>query len=126
MIDEKIKYLIAVELENELKQAVTTHDGELKRSIKIIPTKKGLRISMLRYGEFVEFGSPPHAIPTSLNNPDSEPIRKWVRDKWGDENLIYALANHIKKYGTEPHPFVRTVFKQKLPRIIEKYAKESQ
>ena len=121
MIDKKKAYLIKVELEAALKAACPVHDAELRRSIKVEVTKEGFRVSMLKYGKYVEFGTPPHHIPTSKDNPDSAGLRKWVKDNWGDENLIYVLANHIKTHGTQPHPFVRNTLKKEFPKILRRY-----
>lgn len=121
MIDEKIAFLIKTDLENALKNECPVHDAELKKSIKVTPSKNGFKITMLGYGKYVEFGTPPHNIPTSKDNPDSESIRKWVKDKWGDEDLIYVLANHIRIYGTSPHPFIRNTLKKEFPKILRRY-----
>ena len=121
MIDKKTLFLIKNDLETALKTECPVHDAGLRHSIKVTPKENGVIITMLGYGQHVEFGTAPHAIPVSKDNPDSEQLRKWVKDKWGDENLIYVLANHIKRYGTRPHPFVRTVFKRELPKILKRY-----
>lgn len=121
IIDKQKAFLIKTELENALKNACPVHDADLRRSIQVIPKENGFEIKMQRYGEYVEFGSPPHNIPVSKDNPASEPIRKWVKDKWGDEDLIYAFANHVRKHGTSPHPFVRNTLKREFPKILRRY-----
>ena len=59
----------------------------------------------------VVHNSPPHKV-------DPEDLKKWCRDKWGDEDGAFALAKHIKKHGTKPHPFIRPILHQEFPKII--------
>ena len=48
---------IAVRIQSELVVTAPVDTGRLKNSIKVFPTKKGLEISMVDYGIFVEFGT---------------------------------------------------------------------
>jgi len=63
--------------------------------------------------KYVEYGTPPHMPPV-------DELKGWARRKWGDEKLAWALAMHIKKYGTRPFPFIRNTFSQDLPEILVK------
>ena len=96
---------IANDLQTELKIKAPVDTARLRQSIKVIVTNKGLLISMVNYGLFVEFGTPPHVI-----KPKSKKALKF-----GD--TIVKKVNHP---GTRPNPFIRTALKQKLPKIIEK------
>lgn len=94
------------EFVEKLKQFVPKHDGDLSKSISAdvfgTDSEVTLEVYMLSYWYYVEYGSAPHW--TSVDN-----LKKWAKDKLGDENLAYALQKHIAKYGTKPHPFVRKV-----------------
>ena len=48
---------IAIRIQNELVVTAPVNTGRLKNSIKVFSTKKGLEISMVDYGIFVEFGT---------------------------------------------------------------------
>ena len=104
---------VARDLENVFKSSslVPIHDGFLRNSITVIPEGGDLNISMVRYGEYVEYGTRPHSV-------DPKQLKKWCKDKLGDENLAYALSLHIKKHGTKPHPFIRPILHQMLPKIV--------
>ena len=47
---------IARRMQNELILSSPVDSGRLRNSIRVIPTKNGLLISMVEYGKFVEFG----------------------------------------------------------------------
>ena len=108
---EGLKY----KLIERFKLGVPTHDGDLRKSISagntIIKDDKEagaeLQLYMASYWAPVEFGSIPHW--TSVDN-----LKKWAKDKWGDEDLAYALQHHIAKHGTKPHPFIRKVLDEEL------------
>ena len=105
---------IARDLENEFATSpkVPIHDANLRNSIRVTPDGEQVLISMLNYGEYVEFGAPPHMPPV-------EELKKWVRDKWGEgDSAAWALAMHIKKNGTKPHPFIRPILHSEFPKII--------
>jgi len=95
----------------ELKRRAPVHDGELRRSIRGSIKNEELLIYMVGYAINVEFGSKPHW--TSVDN-----LKKWAKDKLGDEKLAYALQRHIAMYGTKPHPFIRETLIQEFPRIL--------
>jgi len=84
------------------------HDGTLQNSIQFTVEDNGdVVFSMVGYAKWVEYGSKPHW--TSIEN-----LKKWARDKLGDENAAYALQRHIAKNGTKPHPFIRVAFLEQL------------
>ena len=96
-----------------LKEEVPKHDGGLKTSIRAKVNATSLEIYMLDYGLHVEFGTMPHPM-----NP--EWLRKWCKDVLGDEDARFAVANHIRKYGTQPHPFMRPILNTELLKLIKK------
>lgn len=103
------------ELIAKLKEYVPKHDGDLKRSISAgvfgNEDDASLKISMLNYWYYIEYGSAPHW--TSVDN-----LKKWAKDKLGDEQLAYALQRHIAKYGTKPNPFIRKVIDEHFIGIL--------
>ncbi len=107
---------MSIDLVARLKEKVPVHDGDLKKSIRAKIIKNELQIYMLSYWEPVEFGSNPHW--TSIDN-----LKKWAKDKLGDEKAAYGLQKHIAKYGTSPHPFIRPILDQDLKSILIKAIK---
>jgi hypothetical protein len=79
-------------LVEELKRRCPTHDGDLRKSISSRATDNQLTIYAIYYAMYVNDGTMPHMPPVDA-------LKKWARDKLGDENLAWAVANKIKKYG---------------------------
>jgi len=50
--------------------------------------------------------------------PPVDALEKWAKDKLGDPDLKWALAYHIKKYGTKPSWFIRDTIEQELPGML--------
>lgn len=98
---------IGLRLMNELRKAAPSDTGRLRSSIRVILTPRGLRIIMVDYGKYVEFGTPPHVI-----KPKSKKALKFKGPK-GD--VIVRKVNHP---GTRPNPFIRSTLFTKLPKII--------
>jgi hypothetical protein len=85
------------DLIEKLKLSAPVHDADLRKSIsaKIDKGQDGsatLNVYMITYWYFIENGTAPHW--TSVDN-----LKKWAKDKLGDENLAYAIQKHIAKYG---------------------------
>ncbi|NCD00112.1 MAG: hypothetical protein EOL95_10480 [Bacteroidia bacterium] len=108
LLFEAMKYSLVESLKNNCPQ----HDGDLKRSIRAINNDEKLQIYALNYAWYVEKGTAPHW--TSVEN-----LKKWAKDKWGDEKLAYALQRHIALYGTRPHEFIRKTFKKDFKKILK-------
>lgn len=113
---EKAMPLIALEIENELKlEAPVNKNTEardrsnLRRSIIVNVTKKGIQINMDEYGKYVEFGTPPHVI-TPKNG-------KALAFMVGGKKIIVKKVNHP---GTRPNNFIRRTLRAKLPGIIQR------
>ena len=98
-------------LSAELQRRCPTHDSGLRQSIKTMVEDDMLLTYMLDYGIYVEYGTMPHW--TSVEN-----LKKWAKDKLGDEKLAYALQRHIALSGTKPHPFIRETIQQEIPKIL--------
>ena len=108
---EIIYNYIKQRMEVELKRRAPMHDGELQDSINGKIENGSLNFHMIYYWWYVENGSAPHW--TSVNN-----LKKWCKDKWGDENLAYILQRVISKKGTRPSHFIKESVAQELTPII--------
>jgi len=109
-----------IDLIEELVRRAPKHDGQLQQSINLSNCKTqedSLLLYMIDYALFVEFGTLPHW--TSVDN-----LKKWAKDKLGDEKLAYALQRHIALFGTKPHPFIRETLQQEFSKILAKALKE--
>ncbi len=99
--------LIALELSNELKIAAPVDTARLRSSIKVFVEGDKLKIFMVGYGLFVEFGTLPHTI-----EPKDKKALSWK-----------GAAHPVKKVqhpGTRPNNFIRRTLRRKLPGIITK------
>jgi hypothetical protein len=111
---------IKIDLVEELVRRAPKHDSQLQQSINLSNCKTqedSLLLYMIDYALFVEFGTLPHW--TSVDN-----LKKWAKDKLGDEKLAYALQRHIALFGTKPHPFIRETLQQEFSKILAKALKE--
>ena len=97
---------IAIRLQNELILVCPVDKGRLRNSIRVIITDEGLRIIMVDYGRFVEFGTPPHTI-----KPKGKKALHWG----GKEGPI---VKEVKHPGTRPNPFVRNTLQNKFGKIV--------
>ena len=109
---EKVFKATGVLLVERLKEDCPRHDGELKKSIRGKVIGSILNIYMLNYALPLEFGTNPHPV-----NP--EWLRKWCKDVLGDEDARFAVAANIKKYGTEPHPFMRPILETEMIGLLK-------
>ena len=90
---------------NELVKTVPVDKGTLKASINHSTNGNIITISMLEYGMYLEFGTPPHIIR--------------VKDKKVLSDGKSFFGKEVHHPGTRPNPFIRTAFETKLPKIIE-------
>jgi len=109
MIPYNIMFRIANSLRNELFFAFPVKGTNLKNSIDVVPTERGLMISMLEHGKYVEFGSNPHVI-----RPKN---KKALKFDVGGETVIVRKVWHP---GVRPTYFVRNTILNKLPGIIQR------
>jgi len=103
LIFEHLKY----NLTEELKRRAPAHDGELRNSIQVINNNNKLTVSAVYYAIYVNNGTMPHYPPINA-------LKKWARDKLGDEKAAYALQKKIGRYGTKPQPFIDETIEQEL------------
>ncbi len=107
MIPANVMFRIANALRNELLLAFPVKGTNLKNSIDVVPTEKGVLISMMEHGKYIEFGSNPHVI-----KPKNKKALKFIVD--GEEVIVKS----VKHPGIRPTYFVRNTIKDKLPGII--------
>lgn len=107
---------IAIDVETTLKNKLTKEHGKDtgigQTGIKANVVGNTIEIDFPKHLMYVEFGTAPHMPPV-------EALEGWAQRKLGDKNLAWALALHIKKYGTTPHPFIRNTFDIELGPIIK-------
>jgi len=107
LVFEALKY----KLENKLAENAPVHDAQLRNSIVGKVDGDVLKYYMVDYAIYVNEGTAPHW--TSVDN-----LKKWCKDKWGDENLAYALQRHIALHGTEPSKFIQETIEQYVPDLL--------
>ncbi len=131
MIPQNKLFRIANALRNELFFAFPVKGTDLKNSINVVPTERGLRISMMEYGRYVEFGSNPHVIRAKNKKVLAVPIKNWSGEspnKYGSGKLpmlskdgkFVLLGKKVKHPGVRPTWFIRNTILNKLPGIIAK------
>lgn len=92
--------------------------GDLERSIKLLRTywRRGVFHALwgttLEYGLYVEVGTGPHMPPV-------EPLKPWAKRHLGSEEAAWGLAFHIKKYGTQEHPYMRPTADEHYPKLAD-------
>lgn len=88
-----------------IRDTIISDIGFLLRSTIIEESEEGADVAVTApYSDIIEFGAPPHFIPTG-------PIIKWAKRKLGLTekkaiSLAYATQNTVKKHGRNPHRFV--------------------
>lgn len=75
-----------------LKKNSPTHDGDLRKSLSSDVTDTQLTVYAIYYALYVEEGTMPHFPPIDA-------LKKWCKDKLGDENAAYAVQKKIGLYG---------------------------
>ena len=112
-LKKKFENLINWESEGRIKSKLKFTESKIKKIVKTNYTvKKVFNLSVEDDNSFFVNGILVHnSVPhwTSVEN-----LKKWCKDKWGDENLAYALQKHIAKFGTKPSGFIRKVLDEKL------------
>lgn len=102
---ERAMPLIALELSNELRLEAPVDTGRLRNSIKVFIEGQTLKIFMVDYAMFVEFGTLPHTI-----SPNAKKALAF-------DGVVVKKVNHP---GTRPNNFIRRTLRRKLPGIISK------
>ena len=108
---------IANDLVNALARRAPVDSGFLRNSIRYQVNGNVIRISMVDYAIYVEFGTPPHIIEPR----NAKALRfnvSGIGPRGGDvTNTVFAKIVHHP--GTRPQPFIRTTFAADLPSIIK-------
>lgn len=121
-LNEALKGM-AIDLQESLKGKLTKVHGKdtgvLQSGIMGSVEGTTVTINMPAYGKYVEFGRPPGKMPPV------EALEGWTRRKLGDAKLAWAVAMHIKKWGTTPYPFIRNTFSNDLIPIINRNLKSA-
>ena len=98
---------IALRLQNELILASPVDTGRLRNSIRVTVENNVLTITMVDYGYFIEFGTPPHTITPK----DKQALKFKVGNK-------EVFAKVVKHPGTRPNPWIRNTIRNKIAKII--------
>ena len=98
---------IANRIESELVIACPVDTGRLHWSIKVRAEGNSLIVTMLDYGYYVEFGTPPHIIKPK----DKKALH------WGGKDG--PIVKEVKHPGTRPNPFIRNTLNNKIGKIIQ-------
>lgn len=91
--------------------------GSLKKTISGEVIGDEVHIFMQDYWKYIEYGTAPHMPPVDA-------MEEWVKVKFGlagkdAQNAAWAVAMHIKKFGTMPYPFVRSTKINDVPNIMK-------
>lgn len=94
---------------------------ELRQKIDFFPKQYGSTdykvISQAQHSAAIEFGTKPHAV-----SPNK--LKDWARLKLGDEKAAYAVAQKIKKEGTDAHPYMYPAFLEVKEIWVPRFFKE--
>jgi len=117
---KKILPDIARQMQNELTLICPVDTGRLRNSIKVQVYDKGIVITMVDYGKFVEFGSPPHIITPKNKKALKFEVGKKERLSGNKKGKTIVFAKKVKHPGTRPNPFIRNTIQTKLQNMILK------
>jgi len=107
------------EYEGKIKANFTFKDVKIKQIKKTMyKPKRVFNLSVDEDNSFVVNGLVVHN--TAPHWTSVENLKKWAKDKLGDENLAYALQKSIAVKGTKPHPFIKETLIQEFPRLLAK------
>lgn len=115
----------ALMVESAAKQNVNVDTGYTRNSITESPLIQDGNELSIRVGPTaksapnLEWGSGPHQSSTN-SEEFVESITLWGRRKGMDDHEIYQLIEHIRKYGTKPHPFLGPAYYSNIERIKQK------
>lgn len=113
--DEAVKLATlraAVDCEREAKMRTPVDFGRLRSSITYRFSDDGYAADVytdVSYAAYVEYGTRPHMPPVAA-------LEDWAARHGGS---AWALAMHIKKYGTKEHPYMRPAWEAVKPRYYK-------
>ena len=94
---------------------------ELREKIDFFPKQWGYTdykiVSNAKHSSAIEHGTKPHAV-----SPNK--LKDWARIKLGDENAAYPVAQKIKKFGTDAHPFMYPAFLEARTIWVKRYVEQ--
>lgn len=117
----------ALTIEASAKQNVNVDTGYTRNSITESPlTESGNELSIMvgptaKSAPNLEWGSGPHVNSTGSDD-FVESITLWGKRKGMDDHEIYQLIDHIRKYGTKPHPFLGPAYYSNIEKIKQNVA----
>jgi HK97 gp10 family phage protein len=112
------------EVENEAKSLCPVNTGETRASInrrtegntEIVGTNKA-------NAPYIEFGTGPHKTSTGSDEFVASIIEWTARVLGEDESVAWAIINHIRKYGTKPHSFMRAGLDNSKEKAVDAFKK---
>jgi len=111
-IKEKLKKVLfraMIDMQKIAKQKSPVDTGRLRNSIKLFPSSPGaikyILAATVDYAGDVEYGTAPHFV-------SAKELKDWARRKLGDENVAGAVAEKIRRVGTNAQPFMRPALLQ--------------
>jgi len=120
MTVEQFVDFVKFSLESELIKVTPVDKGGLKESVEVVFEKGELRIKMVEYGLYVEYGTQPHVI-----RPKNKKVLRWNKQKGSTTRKSTDIfAKKVTHPGTQPNPFIRNTMYHKLPGIVRKGAKK--
>ncbi|MBU0975093.1 hypothetical protein KKD03_05340 [Patescibacteria group bacterium] len=115
---KKVLFRAMIDMQKIAKQKCPVDTGRLRNSIKLFPSSPGavkyILAATVEYAGDVEFGTAPHFV-------SSKELRDWAKRKLGDESAAGAVAEKIRRAGTNAQPFMRPALMQ----VKENKLKES-
>ena len=103
---------VGFDLHAALVKAAPFKTGFLRNSLNVEKSDENeVTISMVNYGKFVEFGTPPHTI-----RPREKKALAWGRNLGGGKREF--VRKSVEHPGTKPNPFIRTTIFTKLKKIM--------
>jgi hypothetical protein len=122
-ISKKAQDKCPVGVDGFLRSSIGPQYGRDFLSAEIGPGMVGEHKDKVPYGVFVEFGTGPH---TSKEGTEKfvESMLLWGRRKGFDEGIVWAIIQHIRKYGTKPHPFLFPAWEEVRPDFVKKLAED--
>lgn len=102
---------VANDLRNALVRNAPVDNGRLKNSIKVRLEDNKIKVYIVDYAIFVEYGTQPHII-----RPKNAKALKFKKDN----KTVFAKEVHHP--GTKANPFMRNTFYHEFTKIVEKNA----
>lgn len=107
-------------IEADAKKNCAVDMGGTRASIqaRAVSTTNGpaVEVSCAKTGLYLEFGTRPHMPPV-------ESIKAWAVRHGIPESAAYAIALHIKQYGTPAQPFMFPAYEAERPEFIRNVGK---